>query len=279
MKLVRYGKRGEEKPGVLDDNGKLRDASAIVADWRGESLGAEVLTQITPAQLPLVDDADVRFGAPVGGIGKIIGIGLNYREHAAESGMALPDDPIIFLKATSAINGPDDDIVLPRNSDKTDWEVELGVVIGAGGKNIRREDAMGHIAGYVLANDISERDFQLRRGPQWTKGKSGDTFAPLGPWLATKDEIPNPQDLRLQTDLNGKTMQNGNTADMHFGVEELIMRVSSYMSLQPGDVMITGTPPGVGFGQKPPRYLRPGDSLSMRITGLGEQNARVVAPE
>ncbi|MGI9337363.1 MAG: fumarylacetoacetate hydrolase family protein [Gammaproteobacteria bacterium] len=278
MKLVRYGARGSEKPGVLDNEGKLRDASAVVADWRGAFLGAEVLAKITPEKLPPVEGS-VRFGAPVSGIGKIIGIGLNYREHAAESGMALPDDPIIFLKATSAVNGPNDDIVLPRDSEKTDWEVELGVVIGAGGKNIRREDAMRHIAGYVLANDISEREFQLRRGPQWTKGKSGDTFAPLGPWLATRDEIPDPQNLQLQTDLNGKTMQSGSTADMHFGVEELISRVSSYMSLQPGDIMITGTPPGVGFGQKPPRYLRPGDSLRLCITGLGEQNARIAAPE
>lgn len=278
MKIVRYGERGEEKPGIMDGEGKLRDASSVVADWRGEALGAASLAKINPAQLPLVG-GDVRFGAPVAGIGKIIGIGLNYREHAAESGMALPEDPIIFLKATSAVNGPNDDIILPRGAEKADWEVELGVVIGKGGKNIRRADAMGHIAGYVLANDISEREFQLRRGPQWTKGKSADTFAPLGPWMATRDEIPDPQDLQLQTDLNGKTMQSGSTADMHFGVEELIARVSSYMSLQPGDIMITGTPPGVGFGQKPPRYLRPGDSLRMRITGLGEQNARVVAPE
>ena len=220
-----------------------------------------------------------RFGAPLAGVGKIIGIGLNYREHAAESKMALPEDPIIFLKATSAINGPNDNIILPQDSRKTDWEVELGVVMGMGGKNIRREDAPRHIAGYVLVNDISEREFQLQRGPQWTKGKSADTFAPMGPWLATSDEITEPQNLQLQTDLNGKTMQSGNTADMHFGILELISRVSCYMSLQPGDVMITGTPPGVGFGQKPPRYLRPGDLLKLRITGLGEQNARVVAPE
>ena len=278
MKLVRFGECGMEKPGVLDNDGKLRDASAVVADWRGEFLAADVLATINPAQLPEVAGSP-RFGAPLAGVGKIIGIGLNYREHAAESKMALPEDPIIFLKATSAINGPNDNIILPQDSRKTDWEVELGVVMGMGGKNIRREDAPRHIAGYVLVNDISEREFQLQRGPQWTKGKSADTFAPMGPWLATSDEITEPQNLQLQTDLNGKTMQSGNTADMHFGILELISRVSCYMSLQPGDVMITGTPPGVGFGQKPPRYLRPGDLLKLRITGLGEQNARVVAPE
>ena len=276
MKLVRFGSRGAEKPGVIDDDNKLRDASAQVKDWRDEALSDSSLAKIDASSLPLVEGAQ-RLGAPVAGVGKIVCIGLNYREHAAESGMPLPEDPVIFMKATSAVNGPDDDIILPNGAEKADWEVELGVVIGAGGKNIKRADAAKHIAGYVLANDISERAFQLERGPQWTKGKSADTFAPLGPWLATRDEIPDPQKLRLQTIVNGETMQDNNTSDMHFGVMELIERVSYYMSLQAGDIMITGTPQGVGAGQKPQRFLRAGDKLTLRGEGLGEQNARVVA--
>ncbi|MGI9306796.1 MAG: fumarylacetoacetate hydrolase family protein [Gammaproteobacteria bacterium] len=274
MKLARYGEKGMEKPGLVDGEGRLRDASAFVEDWRGAFLGDDTLARLRPEDMPLVGGAP-RLGAPVAQIGKIVGIGLNYRAHAAEAGLPPPQDPIIFMKAASALNGPNDDIILPRGSRKTDWEVELAAVIGKGGKYIKREDALSHVAGYCIANDVSEREYQIERGTQWTKGKSADTFAPLGPWLATRDEIPDPQNLKLELLLNGKRMQRGNSADMIFSIAELVARASEYFSWQAGDVMITGTPPGVGFGQKPPRYLRAGDALTLRIGGLGEQNAVV----
>ena len=273
MKLVRYGEKGSEKPGIIDGNGRLHDASTVVDDWCGATLGDEALAQLH-LNLPIADGSP-RLGAPIDGVGKIVGIGLNYRAHAAESGLSPPEDPIIFLKAPDAINGPNDDIVLPRGSHKTDWEIELAVVIGKGGKYIKPEDALSHVAGYCIANDISEREYQLERGTQWGKGKSADTFAPLGPWLVTRDEIPDPQNLELELSLNGQCMQSGHSRDMIFSVAELIARSSEYFSWRAGDVMITGTPSGVGIGQTPPRYLCSGDSLSLRISGLGEQNTTV----
>ncbi len=286
MKLVRFGDIGQEKPGILDAHGNLRDASAVVADWNGATLGDESLARVRAAvadaadmaKLPLVASSPPpRLGAPVGGIGKLVGIGLNYLAHAAEAGLEQPPEPIIFLKATSAVSGPNDDIALPRGSVETDWEVELAVVIGKGGRYIEERDALSHVAGYCIANDVSEREHQLRRGTQWSKGKSADTFAPLGPWLATRDEIADPQCLNLELRLNGEPMQVGNSADMIFPIATLISQVSEYMTWQPGDVMLTGTPPGVGMGMKPPRYLRAGDNLELRIEQLGRQTARVVA--
>ena len=279
MKLIRFGDKGKEKPGILDADGGLRDASQLVPDWRGDFLGDESLARARAAlaDLPLAAEPSPRLGAPVGAVGKIVGIGLNYRAHAAESGLQPPTDPILFLLSPTAINGPCDDIVLPPGSQETDWEVELAVVIGKDGRRIAPADALSFVAGYCVANDVSEREYQLRRGPQWTKGKSADTFAPLGPWLATRDEIPDPQNLALELSLNGEIMQRGDTSDMIFSVAELVSRVSHYMSWRAGDVMLTGTPPGVGMAQKPPRFLRAGDSLALRIDGLGEQAARVVA--
>ncbi len=279
MKLVRFGEKGREKPGILDGDGALRDASEWVADWNGATLadGSPARMAAKMESLPRVSASPPpRLGAPLSGVGKIVGIGLNYRAHAAEAGLEAPTEPIIFLKATSALSGPHDDLLLPRGSEQTDWEVELAVVIGKGGRYIAQANALAHVAGYCIANDVSERDYQLLRGTQWSKGKSADTFAPLGPWLVTRDEVPDPQNLNLELSLNGERMQAGNSADMIFSVAELIAAVSTYMSWQPGDLMITGTPPGVGYGMKPPRYLRPGDALSLRIDGLGEQAVRVI---
>lgn len=261
---------------MIDASGHLRDASGVVADWNGATLSDQSLARISADELPRID-TNPRLGAPLTGVGKIVGIGLNYRAHAAEAGLEPPTEPVIFLKAASALSGPNDDIVLPRGSAQTDWEVELAVVIGTGGSYIPRAQALSHVAGYCTANDVSERDYQLQRGTQWSKGKSADTFAPLGPWLVTRDQVPDPQNLDLKLSLNGEVMQSGHSSDMIFTVAELIADVSTYMSLQAGDVMITGTPPGVGLGMKPPRYLRPGDSLRLEVAGLGEQNARVVA--
>lgn len=279
MKLIRFGESGAERPGLVDDGGNLRDASAIVDDWRDDNLGDAALDKVravNPADLPPVA-AGVRLGAPTAGIGKIVGIGLNYRAHAAETGAAIPEEPIIFLKSPTAACGPNDDIILPRGASKTDWEVELAVVIGKGGKNIGEADALDHIAGCCVGLDISERAFQLERGGQWCKGKSADTFAPLGPWLVTRDEIADPDALDLSLDLNGERMQSGNTADMIFPLARLIARVSDYMTWCPGDILFTGTPPGVGMAQKPPRYLRPGDALRAAIDGLGELRCKVAA--
>ena len=279
MKLVRFGDKGSEKPGIIDGDGIVRNVHGFVPDWSGASLSDEFLSrvrEVDAAGFPEVGD-DIRLGPPIGNVGKVVGIGLNYRKHAAESGMQPPTDPIIFLKSPTAICGPNDNIVLPPNSVKTDWEVELAVVIGRDGKRISKEDALSYIAGFCVANDVSEREYQLERGAQWTKGKSADTFAPLGPWLVTRDEIADLSSLDLSLTLNGELMQSGESGDMIFNIAELISRVSHYMSWQAGDVMLTGTPPGVGMAMSPPRFLREGDSLALKINGLGEQRTKVVA--
>lgn len=281
MKLFRYGPRGQEKPGISVDGDAMFDATGIIDDWHGGTLDDDTLARVREAaragELPSVELAGARLGAPLTGVGKIIGIGLNYRAHAAESGLDVPSAPVIFMKAASAINGPFDDIILPRGSVATDWEVELAVVIGRGGRYIPRAEALSHVAGYCTANDVSERDYQLKRGTQWSRGKSADTFAPLGPFLVTRDEVADAQNLALELTVNGEVMQAGNTSDMIFPVDELIADASTYMSLQPGDVMITGTPPGVGLGMQPPRYLKAGDAVALEVAGLGRQVARVVA--
>jgi 2-keto-4-pentenoate hydratase/2-oxohepta-3-ene-1,7-dioic acid hydratase in catechol pathway len=279
MKLLRFGNAGSEKPGMLDSAGQLRDLSAVLTDIAGLSLLPESLarlSQLDPATLPLVPNSP-RLGPCVGSVGKFICIGLNYSDHAAESGMAVPAEPVVFMKATSAICGPNDNVVIPRNALKTDWEVELGVVIGKAAKYVREEDALSHVAGYCVINDLSERSFQLEGTGQWVKGKSADTFGPIGPWLVTADEVPEPQNLRLWLDVDGHRYQDGSTSTMVFGVTFLISYLSRFMSLQPGDVISTGTPPGVGLGQKPPIYLRPGNVISLGVEGLGEQRQTVVS--
>jgi 2-keto-4-pentenoate hydratase/2-oxohepta-3-ene-1,7-dioic acid hydratase in catechol pathway len=279
MKLLRFGPLGAEKPGLLDPDGNIRDLSGVVRDIAGEVLsdaGLEALRGIDPQTLPVVD-GDPRIGACVGQVGKFICIGLNYADHAAESGMALPAEPVIFSKATSSICGPDDNVEIPRNSVKTDWEVELGVVIGKHTKYVSVEDAIDHVAGYCVVNDLSERDFQIHRSGQWIKGKSCDTFGPIGPWLVTRDEIVDPQNLAMYLEVNGHRYQNGSTRTMHFDVATVISHLSQFMSLQPGDVISTGTPPGVGMGQKPETYLKPGDRIELGIDGLGVQKQNVVA--
>ncbi|WP_300011951.1 fumarylacetoacetate hydrolase family protein [uncultured Roseobacter sp.] len=278
MKLVRYGERGAEKPGMLDAEGTLRDLSAHVADIAGDVLsdaGLEKLRAIDPASLPLVDGAP-RIGACVGNIGKFLCIGLNYSDHAAETGADIPAHPILFFKANSAIVGPYDEVSMPRGSTHTDWEVELGVVIGTTAKYVSKETALDHVAGYCVVNDVSERHFQTQLTGQWTKGKSCDTFGPTGPWLVTRDEVPNPQDLAMSLDVNGKRMQTGTTSTMIFTVAEIIEHLSSLMTLHPGDVITTGTPPGVGMGIKPdPVYLKKGDVMELTIEGLGAQRQTV----
>lgn len=273
MKFLRYGDVGGEKPGVLDKDGNIRDLSAIVSDLAGDVLAN--LPQVDPETLPLVKNAP-RIGAPVGQVGKFMCIGLNYSDHAAEAGMAIPKEPILFMKATSAIVGPNDPVILPRGSKKSDWEVELGVVIGRAAKYVSQEDALSHVAGYCVANDVSERHLQTERGGQWTKGKSCDTFGPLGPWLVTPDEIDDPQALALSLDVNGARMQTGNTSAMVFTVAEIISYLSQIMTLQPGDVIATGTPPGVGMGLTPQRFLEPGDVMQLTVAGLGAQRSRVM---
>ncbi len=278
MKLVRFGPKGQEKPGLVDSTGNIRDASQWVSDWQPQSFeqGCKALQGMNLETLPKVDQ-NTRLGVPLNGIGKIVGIGLNYKDHAKEAGLPIPEEPIMFLKATSGLNGPNDDIELPLGSATTDWEVELGVVMAKDAKNVSLDDAMSYVFGYTISNDVSERTFQLERGTQWTKGKSADTFSPLGPWLVTKDEVPDPQNLDLKLWLNGELMQRGNSQEMVFGVAELVHRISQYTTLKAGDVLTTGTPPGVGFGMKPPRYMKAGDSLRLVVEGLGEQNAKVVA--
>jgi len=279
MKLIRFGPEGAEKPGLIDAGGKARDLSAVVPDIAGDTLsdaGLAAIRAVDPDRLPLVPTG-TRLGACVGGTGKFICIGLNYSDHAAEGGMQVPDEPIIFHKATSAICGPDDPIIIPRGSDKTDWEVELAVIIGARAKYVSEADALDHVAGYAVTNDVSERAFQLERSGQWTKGKSCDNFGQLGPWLVTRDEVADPQDLSMWLTLNGETMQQGSTRTMVFGVARLISHLSQFMSLHPGDVISTGTPPGVGMGKKPPRYLRPGDVVELGIDGLGTQHQTAIA--
>lgn len=278
MRLVRFGEPGRERPGVLDGDGRVRDLSGHVDDITGallEPQGLKAIAEIDPASLPVV--GPVRLGACVGNVGKIVGIGLNYRDHALETGADLPAEPVIFLKATSSISGPDDDVVLPPDAKRADWEVELGVVIGQGGRFIARENALTHVAGYCLFNDVSERSYQIKRGGQWTKGKSCDTFGPLGPWLVTRDEIANPQNLALWLEIDGQRMQGGSTRDMIFPVDHLVSYVSHFMSLQSGDVIVTGTPAGVGMGHRPPVFLAEG--MVMRLGGdcLGEQCQRVTA--
>jgi 2-keto-4-pentenoate hydratase/2-oxohepta-3-ene-1,7-dioic acid hydratase in catechol pathway len=271
MKLCRYGARGAEKPGMIDAQGNLRDLSAHVADIAGATLAdLDALRAIDPASLPLVGGSP-RMGAAVGGIGKFVCIGLNYADHAAESGMAVPPEPVIFAKYTSAVCGPNDAIIIPRGSVKTDWEVELAFVIGKGGKYIAEADAMNHVAGYMVCNDISERAFQPERAGQWSKGKSSDNFGPIGPWLVTRDEVPNPNDLAMWLKVNGEVMQNGSSKTMVYQIPFLVSYLSQFFSLHPGDVVSTGTPPGVGMGQKPPRYLRAGDVVELGIEGLGTQ--------
>lgn len=278
MKLVRYGKPGKEKPGLIDAAGKLRDLSGVVPDLGPAQLGDAALARLLKLKtdkLPLVRGKP-RMGAPVNGIGKFIAIGLNYSDHAKEAGMPIPKEPIVFTKAISSIQGPDDDVMLPRGSVKGDWEVELGVVIGKQARYVTQKSALDYVAGYVLSNDVSEREFQLERGGQWDKGKGCDTFGPLGPWLVTKDEIPNPQKLAMWLDVNGQRMQTGNTKTMIFSVARIVSHLSEYMTLMPGDVIITGTPPGVGMGMKPQRFLKAGDVITLGIEGLGTQTQRVV---
>jgi ureidoglycolate lyase len=279
MKLLRYGLAGQEKPGVLDPDGEIRDLSGIIPDLAGTALLPESLDKLGKldfSQLPKVTGRP-RIGPCVGGVGKFICIGLNYADHAAESGMALPVEPVIFMKATSSIMGPDDQVMIPRGSKKTDWEVELGVVIGKPAKYVEQADALSHVAGYCLVNDLSERAFQLEGTGQWVKGKSADTFGPIGPWLVTRDEISDPQNLDMWLEVDGHRYQNGSTKTMVFGVAYLVSYLSRFMSLQPGDVISTGTPPGVGFGQKPPVYLVPGNRIQLGVAGLGKQTQQVVA--
>ena len=279
MKLLRFGPAGHEKPGLLDRDGRIRDLSGVVRDIDGETLAPASLDRLRrtdPASLPLVPGTP-RIGPCVGRVPKFIAIGLNYRQHAAETGAAIPKEPIIFMKATCSICGPDDDVVIPKGSQKTDWEVELGIVIGSLARYVAQADARRHIAGYCVVNDVSEREFQIERGGQWTKGKSADTFGPIGPWVVTADEVPDPGKLALWTEVNGKRVQNSNTADLIFGIDEIVSYVSHFMTLMPGDVIATGTPSGVGLGMKPPQFLKPEDRMRLSVEGLGEQNQRVVA--
>ena len=273
MKLLRYGPAGQEKPGLLDANGILRDLSGVVPDIAGDVLspdGLAKLRALDAARLPAVS-GNPRLGPCVAGVGKFICIGLNYSDHAAETGATVPPEPIIFMKATSAIVGPNDNVLIPRGSEKTDWEVELAVIIGKTAKYVSEDEALDYVAGYAVSDDVSERAFQTERSGQWTKGKSCDTFGPIGPWLVTKDEIPDPQNLGMWLTVNGQMMQNGSTKTMVYGVKHLVSYLSQFMSLYPGDVISTGTPPGVGMGLKPPRYLRDGDVVELGIEGLGAQ--------
>lgn len=279
MKLLRYGSPGQERPAILTVDGKICDLSGIIPDLAGEFLLPESIEKVrhTDVSLLRVVQGLPRIGPCVGRVGKFICIGLNYSDHAKEAGMAVPVEPVLFMKATSSICGPDDDIVIPRGSKKTDWEVELGVVIGKPGKYIEEAAALSHVAGYCVVNDVSERAFQMEGTGQWVKGKSADTFGPIGPWLVTPDEVPDPQNLDMWLEVDGHRYQNGSTRTMVFGVAHLISYVSRFMSLQSGDIISTGTPPGVGFGLKPPVFLRTGNRMQLGINGLGQQNQKVVA--
>ncbi|TDJ30032.1 MAG: FAA hydrolase family protein [Gammaproteobacteria bacterium] len=281
MKLLRYGPAGHEKPGLMDNDGNIRSLADHVSDIDGSTISDETvatLNQLDTNDLPIVDN-DVRLGPCVGNVGKFLCIGLNYSDHAAESGMSVPPEPEMFTKATSAVCGPDDDIVKPLNSDKLDWEVELAIIIGKHTSYVSEEEAADHIAGYCVCNDVSERTFQLEKGSQWDKGKGCDTFGPIGPWLVTRDEVENPLDLNMWLEVNGHRYQDGNTRTMVFGPAFIVSYLSQFMSLQPGDVISSGTPPGVGLGQKPPVYLSVGDKIELGIDGLGTQNQTVVALE
>ena len=274
MKLLRHGEFGNEKPGIIDHEGKIRDLSSHIPDINGNSINSESLKKIGAidlSTLPIVSN-DTRLGACVGNVGKFLCIGLNYSDHAAESGLPVPSEPILFSKATSAIVGPNDNVEIPRNSSETDWEVELGIIIGKKAKYINENEAEEYIAGYCVVNDVSERAFQIKREGQWTKGKSCDTFGPTGPYLVTRDEIPDVQNLKMYLDVNGKRMQDGSTNTMIFSAKHIVYYLSQFMSLNPGDVIATGTPPGVGLGMKPPVFLNAGDTMKLGIEGLGEQN-------
>ena len=278
MKLLRFREGNKIKPGILDADSKVRDVSSILNDWNNKTLNIENFHKIRKTNfldLPLIEHVD--YAPCVGGVGKFICIGLNYSDHAAETGMEVPKEPIIFMKATSAICGPNDEVIIPKNSLKSDWEVELGIVISKETKYIEENQSQDHIAGYCVVNDLSEREFQLEHSGQWIKGKSCDTFGPIGPYLVTKDEVSDPQNLKLWLDLNGKRMQDGSTNTMIYGVNFLVSYLSRFMSLQPGDIISTGTPPGVGMGQKPPLYLKPGDIMQLGIEGLGEQSQKTIS--
>jgi 2-keto-4-pentenoate hydratase/2-oxohepta-3-ene-1,7-dioic acid hydratase in catechol pathway len=278
MKLVRYGKPGQEKPGLIDADGVLRDLSGVLKDIGPDQLGDAALAKLrrlNVAKLPLVKGKP-RLGSPVTGVGKFIAIGLNYADHAAESNLPIPKEPIVFMKATSCIQGPNDPVMLPKGSKKTDWEVELGVVIGTKARYVSQKEALNHVAGYCIVNDLSERAFQLEMGGTWDKGKGCDTFGPIGPWLVTRDDVPNPKNLSMWLDVNGHRMQTGSTKTMIFSVAKIVSYVSQFMALMPGDVITTGTPPGVGLGMKPPCYLKKGDVITLGVAGLGEQRQLVV---
>ncbi len=278
MKLLRYGAKGREKPGLLDGNGLIRDLSGVIADIGSDTVGPKSLARlrkIRPESLPLAKGTP-RIGPCIANPQKFIAIGLNYSDHAAESGLQVPKEPVVFTKQVSCLSGPDDDVTIPPKSKKSDWEVELGVIIGTRAKNIAKKDALAHVAGYCTVNDLSEREFQAERSGQWTKGKSYDTFGPVGPWLVTADEVNDPQKLHLWLELNGKRVQDGTTATMVFGVAHIVAYLSQFFTLMPGDIITTGTPPGVGMGMKPQRFLKPGDRMRIGIDGLGEQNQRVV---
>ncbi|MCA3554970.1 fumarylacetoacetate hydrolase family protein [Aestuariivirga sp.] len=278
MKLLRYGAKGREKPGLLDGEGRLRDLSAVIPDITGGTIspkGLARLKKIKPGSLPLVRGTP-RIGACIANPQKFIAIGLNYSDHAAESGLQVPKEPVVFAKQVSCLSGPFDDVTLPPRSRKSDWEVELGVIIGTRAKNIKKADALKHVAGYCTINDLSEREFQTERSGQWTKGKSYDSFGPVGPWLVTADEVRDPQNLAMWLDLNGKRVQNGSTSTMVFGVAHIVAYLSEFFTLMPGDIITTGTPPGVGMGMKPQRFLKPGDTMRLGIEGLGEQAQKVV---
>jgi 2-keto-4-pentenoate hydratase/2-oxohepta-3-ene-1,7-dioic acid hydratase in catechol pathway len=278
VKLLRYGPKGRERPGLLDEQGHIRDLSGHVVDLAGEVLHPQRLQQLAsldPASLPRVDGGP-RLGAPVAGVGKILGIGLNYRSHAEETGAQPPAQPLVFSKAITALNGPNDPIVIPKGSTKTDWEVELAVVIGRPTRYVGEAEALDHVAGYAVINDVSEREFQKERGGQFVKGKSADSFAPVGPWLVTRDEIADPQNLELWLSVNGRRRQTGNTRDMIFGVAHIVSHLSQFMTLMPGDIIATGTPAGVGAGCKPPEFLKPGDVVELGVEGLGKQRQDVI---
>jgi 2,4-diketo-3-deoxy-L-fuconate hydrolase len=279
MKLLRYGPKGQEKPGLMDDEGRIRDLSGVIADLTPEHLspeGLKALAAIDTGSLPVVE-GQPRYGVPVAGSRKFIAIGLNFADHAAEYNLPVPAEPVVFTKAITCLNGPNDDVTIPRGSEKTDWEVELGVVIGTAASYVTKEEALNHVAGYVLINDVSERAFQIERGPTWDKGKGCDTFGPVGPWMVTTDEVGDVQNLGMWLDLNGKRVQTGNTNTMIFTVAEIVSYLSEFMTLEPGDLITTGTPPGVGMGMKPPLYLKAGDTVRLGIEKLGEQGQTFVA--
>jgi 2-keto-4-pentenoate hydratase/2-oxohepta-3-ene-1,7-dioic acid hydratase in catechol pathway len=279
MKLLRYGPRGQEKPGLLDRDGRIRDLSGVIPDITPDVLAPAALDRLrklNPESLPAVS-GEPRYGCPVANVPKLVCVGLNYVDHAKEGGMAIPSEPVLFMKAISAIVGPNDDVMLPRGAEKGDWEVELGIVIGTKAQYVAEHDALKHVAGYCIVNDVSERNYQLERGGNWSKGKSADTFAPIGPWLVTADEVPDPQALDLVCEVSGQRMQNGNTRNMIFSCAKIVSYTSHFMTLQPGDIIPTGTPAGVGLGMKPQRFLKPGDTMRLTVSGLGEQRQRVLA--